>query len=61
MLCGHCKQKYFGEAKEKKSFSTRKKEHISCIKNCHPNKSALEKTYWSWEQHELVANSNGCM
>ena len=39
--CGNCDQTYFGETK--RSFNTRKKEHINYIKHFHPVKSALAK------------------
>jgi len=39
--CGDCDQKYFGETK--RSFNTRKKEHINYIKHFHPETSALAK------------------
>jgi len=60
--CGNCNQKYFGETK--RSFNTRKKEHINYIKHFHPEKSALAKHTleldhrMNWSKTQIVAFEN---
>ena len=60
--CGNCDQKYFGETK--RSFNTRKKEHINYIKHFHPEKSALAKHTleldhrMNWSKTQIVAFEN---
>jgi len=41
--CGNCNQKHFGETK--RSFNTRKKEHISYTKQFCPKKVRLLNTH----------------
>jgi len=60
--CGDCDQKYFGETK--RSFNTRKKEHITYIKHLHPEKSALDKNTlelehrMKWSKTQIVTFEN---
>ena len=60
--CGDCDQKYFGETK--RSFNTRKKEHINYIKHFHPEKSALAKHTleldhrMNWSKTQIAAFEN---
>ena len=59
---GDCDQKCFGEIK--KSFNTRKKEHINNIKHFHPEKSAVAKHTlelehrMNWSKTQIVAFKN---